>query len=232
MKKNTLKQINSLKSSFKPQALLKNKFLLLDYEKACNNALTEFPEHSDYITLQKTWNTKVLEVLNSKINPESNIVSIGSFLGSAEIALAKSTHEIVCCDLESYLPKKLPNNVKFHQVNIDSNNLNLPERHFDICLCIELLEHLRYSPIPMLDWIKSNCNLLVISTPDDDEWPSGENKPWTTKAHFSDIPFAKKGDQGNPTPMNHCKQYSQYEFVELLHLMDFRIEEMCRIHIG
>ena len=101
-----------------------NKFLLRDFEEACNNALTEFPELSDYITLQKTWNTKVLEVLNSKINPESNIVSIGSFLGSVEIALAKSTHEIVCCDLESYLPKKLPNNVKFHEVNIDSNNLN------------------------------------------------------------------------------------------------------------
>jgi hypothetical protein len=148
------------------------------------------------------------------------------------MALAKSVQQLVCCDLENFLPKNLPNNIKFHQVNIDSHKMNLPDRHFDICLCVELLEHLRYSPIPLIKWMKSNCDLLVISTPDNDEWPPLENKPWTTKAHFDVIPFAKEGDQGNPEPMNHCKQYSQLEFVELLNAMGFRVEEMCRIGEG
>jgi 2-polyprenyl-3-methyl-5-hydroxy-6-metoxy-1,4-benzoquinol methylase len=195
--------------------------------------LVEFPQHAEYIALQKTWNEPVLRYFNRWLPPRGgNIVSIGSFLGATEIALADEVREVVCCDLDDFLPVNRPSNLSFNKINLDSNMLNMPEGHFDACLCIEVIEHLRWSPIPLLQWMRQHCNLVLITTPDDNEWPPVKNAPWTTTKHFSQIPVATADSMGNPIPMEHCKQYSQTELVELLDKTGFRVIEVQRVGIG
>ncbi len=59
--------------------------------------------------------------------------------------------------------------------------------------------------------------MLVITAPDDNEWPEMTIHPYTRYQHFSAIPSPFPGATGNPTPpVLHGKQYSQSEFIELL----------------
>ena len=195
--------------------------------------LKEFPQHAEYINLQKTWNEPVLKYFSRYLPPATgNIISIGSFLGASETALSDEVHEIICCDLDDYLSKDRSGNMIFNKINLDSYPLNMPGGHFNACLCIEVLEHLRWSPVPLLQWIRNHCDLLVISTPDDNEWPPVKNENWTTTSHFSHIPVATAESAGNPVPMEHCKQYTQTEFIELLDKTGFRIVELQRVGTG
>lgn len=212
----------------------KNEMRLVEkLDEVSNRLLVEFPQHIEYITLQKSWNEPVLRYFNRWLPPSGgSIVSIGSFLGATEIALSDEVREVVCCDLDDFLPVSRPANVSFNKINLDSDLLNMPEGHFDACLCIEVLEHLRWSPIPLLQWMRQHCNLVLISTPDDKEWPPVKNAPWTTTKHFNQIPVATAESMGNPKPMEHCKQYSQTEFIELLDQTGFRVIELQRIGEG
>ncbi|MCK4795100.1 MAG: methyltransferase domain-containing protein [Desulfobacteraceae bacterium] len=209
------------------------KRLVEKLDEVSNQLLKEFPQHSEYIALQKSWNESVLRYFNRWLPPRGGrIVSIGSFLGAPEIVLSDEVREVVCCDLDDYLPIDRPANVSFNKISLDSDLMNLPEGHFDACFCIEVLEHLRWSPMPLLQWVVQHCNFVLISTPDNKEWPPVKNAPWTTTKHFSRIPFATAESTGNPKPMEHCKQYSQTEFIDLLDQAGFRVIELQRIGEG
>ncbi len=212
--------------------LIKNQPLVDKFESVCESLHQEFPSHEEYINLQKTWNVPALTYIARWLPPNARVLSIGSFLGAMEITLSGHVREIVCCDLDDFLPKSRPANMVFRKINLDSAYLDLPEEHFDVCICIEVLEHLRWSPLPMLQWMRAHCNLLVISTPDDKEWPPVDHAPWTTTRHFSNIPFARPFSEGNPKPMSHCKQYGQGEFVELIEQNSFRLLELQRVGNG
>jgi hypothetical protein len=212
--------------------LIKNQLLTDRFQSVCQSLHQEFPLHSEYINLQKTWNVPALTYIARWLPSNARVLSIGSFLGAMEITLSGHVKEIVCCDLEDFLPKSRPANMVFRKINLDSADLNLPEEHFDVCICIEVLEHLRWSPLPMLQWMREHCNLLVISTPDDKEWPPVEQAPWTTTRHFSNIPFPRPSSEGNPKPMSHSKQYGQGEFVELIEQNCFRLLELQRVGEG
>lgn len=195
--------------------------------------LVEFPQHAEYIALQKTWNEPVLRYFSRWLPATGgSIVSIGSFLGAPEIALANEVDQVLCCDMDDFLPVNRPSNLTFNRINLDSNELNLPNGQFDACFCIEVIEHLRWSPLPLLQWMRQHCKLVVISTPDDNEWPPVKDTPWTTTQHFSRIPAATAGSTGNPIPMEHCKQYSQVELIELLDKNGFRVVELQRVGEG
>ena len=207
--------------------------LINNYLLACDDLLIEFPQHREYIELQKTWNEPILRYFSRWI-PLYNgrVASIGSFLGGLEIGLSQNVEEIICCDIDNFLPVNIPLNLKFHKISLDTNNANMPKGKFDVCFCIEVIEHLRYSPLPMLDWMRRNCKFVVISSPDDNEWPPVKDSYWTTKEHFTSIPLPTLGCEGNPIPMEHCKQYSQHELVELLDAVGFRIIEFQRVGSG
>jgi hypothetical protein len=189
----------------------------------------------DYANLQYTWNRDILERATKYIPDQaSKIIGIGSFQGALEMALSPFMDEVIAVDHESFLPKWKPENVKFLQANIDSNDWKLPEDQgmFDMSFCIETIEHLLWSPLPLLTWMKTYSHISVISTPDDDEWPAMQIRPWTRYQHFSHLPSAAPGVQGNPMPMHHCKQYKQAEFIEMLDFVGFRVLEFFRVGEG
>jgi 2-polyprenyl-3-methyl-5-hydroxy-6-metoxy-1,4-benzoquinol methylase len=178
-----------------------------------------------YANLQATWNKTILEKTIPYFPLTKNrIVGIGSFQGILEMTLASYYKEVLCVDFESYLPEWAPKNIEFHQADIDSSKWKLPQdKMFDVSFCIEVIEHLLWSPIPLLKWMKKHSHIAVISTPDDKEWPAMKKNPWVHYGHFSTIPSAPRGAKGNPEPMNHCKQYTESEFIELLEYVGFRL---------
>lgn len=190
---------------------------------------------SEYAHLQYTWNKDILDRSYDYFPRVSNkAIGIGSFMGALEIALADEFKEVVAVDHKSYLPKWTPKNVNFHKANIDSAGWKLPivEERFDVCYFIETIEHLLWSPLPLLKWVHGNSHLFVISTPDDAEWPAMEINPWTRFQHFSNIPAASPGAKSNPLPMYHTKQYTQAEFIEILDYVGFRVLEFFRTGDG
>ncbi len=189
----------------------------------------------DYAHLQYTWNKDILERAVDYIPASTDkMIGIGTFQGALELSLSPFFNKVVCVDHESYLPDWKPKNVEFLQANLDSNDWRLPEDQgmFDVAFCIETIEHLLWSPLPLLKWMKTYSHISVISTPDDVEWPSMAIRPWTRYQHFSSIPAASPGVAGNPEPMNHCKQYQQAEFIELLDFAGFRVLEFFRVGEG
>lgn len=192
---------------------------------------------AEYAKLQLTWNKDILERSFEYIPKESGkMMGIGSFMGALELSLADRFDEVICVDHKSYLPKWKPENVKFHKANIDTASWKLPEldgeTRYDVIYFIETIEHLLWSPLPLLKWVQKNCHLFVISTPDDNEWPEMDINPWNRYQHFSKIPPASPGVKGNPKPMFHTKQYKLSEFIELLEFSGFRVIEFFRTGEG
>lgn len=190
---------------------------------------------ADYAQLQYTWNKDILERSHPFFPRQSNTaIGIGSFMGALEIAIAPEFTTVTCVDHKSYLPSWRPKNLVFHQADIDTATWELPkpEARFDVCYFIETIEHLLWSPLPLLKWMHANCHLVVISTPDDAEWPAMEIHPWTRYQHFSNIPAAAPGVKGNPMPMFHTKQYSQAELIEIMDFVGFRVLEFFRTGEG
>ncbi len=186
--------------------------------------------HRDYCVLQKTWNSDVIRYAGRYISPgrDQNALCLGSFLGAFEIALSDVMNKVVAVDHECFLPSWRPPNVEFVSTDLDGVDWQLPKEHFDLCFMIEVLEHLLWSPIPLLKWISRHCGILAISTPDDREWPPMES-PFARYGHFLTVPTASPGCRPNPKPMFHCKQYGQAEFVELLDFCGFRVLEFQRL---
>jgi len=188
--------------------------------------------HPEYTLLQATWNESVIKTsLPWMPTNRKRVLSLGAFIAAMEMSFKDYYDEIICVDHESYLPNWKPSNVSFHQADLDSSEWALPENFFDVCFMNEIIEHFLWSPIPLLKWVKNHSSLLVISTPDDAEWPP-MTQPWSRYQHFSAIPSAFPGAKGNPKPMFHTKQYKQAEFIELLDFCGFRLVDFCRVGEG
>lgn len=209
---------------------------LLDIYRASTRRAAENSTHFEYCALQSTWNQKVLEISSRYVLDNSigrdRALSLGSFLGLVEIAYAHVFQEVVCVDQADYLADFRPSNLRLHRADLDTSKWVMPEGPFNICFMVEILEHLLWSPVALLKWIRANCDMLVITTPDDREWPALGTKPYMRYQHFSTIPSATGDVTGNPEPMSHCKQYTQEEFIELLSFCGFRLVEFQRVGAG
>lgn len=209
---------------------------LIDVYRESTRRAAEGSAHAEYCVLQSTWNQKVVDissryVLDGSIGRD-RALSLGSFLGLVEIAYAKVFQEVVCVDQDDYLAAFRPPNLSLHKADLDTSKWVMPEGRFNICFMVEILEHFLWSPVALLKWIQANCDMLVITTPDDREWPALGAKPYMRHQHFSAIPGATGEVAGNPEPMSHCKQYTQEEFIELLSFCGFRLVEFQRVGSG
>lgn len=197
--------------------------------------LTDYCGHQEYHQIQLVWTSDVWKIA-PKYFPEqlSRCLDIGAFTGINSIAFSSLAQEVIAMDQHSFLPDWLPPNIHFCEADIDTADWEgkIPAGPYDVCFMVEVLEHLRWSPIPFLKWLNKHVNLLVITTPDDAEWPSIEIHPWSQFGHYRYIPTAFPGCTGNPSPMYHVKQYQQHEFVELLSECDFRVLELNRVGTG
>lgn len=188
---------------------------------------------ANYCQLQATWNKPVLRRVAPYIHEGNSAMILGSFYGITDYALSDLCSSVCGVDVKNHFPKwMMHESVDFHQTDLDSSMWTLPDGQFDVVFMVEVLEHLLWSPVPLLMKLANTTRYLFITTPDDKEWPKIENSPYTRYDHFRNIPQAFEGCKGNPRPMFHCKQYTEVEFVELLTFCHFRITEFCRVGEG
>ena len=213
---------------------------LMDFETKIINDFSKITDqcikddiHVEYCKIQREWNEPILRSLGKHVNlPANKMMVIGSFLGLTESALSPYYENIIGVDIENFHLPNLPQNIEFYQSDIDQSNWTLPEDFFDTVMMVEVLEHLLWSPVPLLKWIAKHCSTFVVTTPDDKEWPALNLKPYMRYCHFSTIPNAIPGAPSNPEPMTHCKQYTQVEFIELLDFCGFKVVELQRVGNG
>lgn len=187
----------------------------------------------EYAELQASWNRDIIRrSLNYLPKERNEIIGIGSFLGVLEMSFAGHYNRVNCVDFKNFLPSWRPKNTSFIKANIDSATWKLPEKMYDACFFIETIEHLLWSPMPLLMWMKTHAHFSIISTPDDKEWPEMNIHPWSRYQGYQNIPPASPGAKGNPIPMDHCKQYTQAEFINLLDDVGFRVLEFFRTGEG
>ena len=117
----------------------------------------------------------------------------------------------------------------FYETNLDSCTWNLPQKKYHVTFMVEVLEHLLWSPVPLLTNLSECSKYMLITTPDDREWPPLKRTQYARYAHFLNIPTAFPGCLGNPSPFDHCKQYKEEEFVELLAFCNWRVVKLSRI---
>ena len=203
------------------------------FREGLKNRLIRDCGHAEYHEISEVWNLDIWRHADEYLRHLSgNAMDIGAFTGFNSFCLSQYFDKVYSVDHVCYLPDDRPENIEFVQADIDTHDYRLPDEFFNACFMIEILEHLRWSPLPLLKWLATHVGLLFITTPDDDEWPPLKDHEWVQKGHYSELPVATEGCEGNPIPMEHVKQYTMSEFVELLGECGFRVIELVRVGEG
>jgi len=204
-----------------------------EFRNGLKNRLIRDCGHKEYHDISEIWNLDIWQYAEKYLEQLSgNAIDIGAFTGFNSFSLSEYFEKVYSIDHVCYLPDDRPDNIEFIEADIDSYNYKLPDEFFNVCFMVEILEHLRWSPLPLLKWLASHVGLLFITTPDDDEWPPLKDHEWVQRGHYSKLPVAYEGCKGNPIPMEHVKQYKMPEFIELLSECGFRVIELVRVGEG
>ncbi|MHB9019324.1 MAG: class I SAM-dependent methyltransferase [Minisyncoccota bacterium] len=110
---------------------------------------------------------EIIEMIPPRVN---NILSVGCGSGETELILKKSGKSVYVIERENRLATELknklgPDNVLI--IDIEKNNLNLPENFFDCIILADVLEHLtdpKKTILKLKPFLKNN-GVFIISIP-------------------------------------------------------------------
>lgn len=188
---------------------------------------------SKYLEYAKGWHYLIFKYIDKISKNAKTALDVGSLFGSTSIYLSKSN--IITTSLDGYVDD-IPDTLKLkYHLNFNFVNLEdvfpplLPKNYYDIIVMSEVLEHLNYNPIPPLVYLRSllkSNGKMIITTPDNDNYPPIENSPVARRSHFLKIPTYKLKSHRQSFP--HSKQYDESEFRELLQTCGFNILEILK----
>jgi len=102
------------------------------------------------------------------------ILEVGSFLGIVSIVLSKLGFDMSATDIPEFMDnvklqkKLLEHNISFRAVNLKHYSLPYDDNTFDIVVISEVLEHLNFNPLPViqeLNRIIKKGGLLYLTVP-------------------------------------------------------------------
>lgn len=112
--------------------------------------------------------TSVVELC--KRGPHRSLLEAGCGEGQLSIRLAQalSPERFDACDLAPPQQVPLPASIHYHQASI--YRLPFPDKHFDLVLACEVLEHLEDPRLAILELCRVTQGAVVISTPREPLW--------------------------------------------------------------
>ena len=171
------------------------------------------------------------EVLKSG-SKKYRILEIGSFLGAVSISLKKIGYEVYAMDIPEFSEsgnlraKYEKYDIPFDGINLRKNKLPYEDNFFDAVIICEVVEHLNFNPLPIIQEINrilKKDGYLYIGMPNQANF---RNRLKLLKgksihnpiAHF----FAQLNRNDNMIVGLHWREYTLNETLEIIENMGFR----------
>lgn len=134
-------------------------------------------------------------------------------------------------DISRFIHKPTGKKVKFQrdEFDLESEPFPYPDNHFDVVICMEIIEHLLHDPMAMLVEIRRVLKpggALVLTTPNLISWHA------ILKAikGISPLEFSCFMRTHKPPMLQHAKEYLPDEVECLLEGSGFTVEKLCTPH--
>lgn len=186
----------------------------------------------EYLQYSRGWHYLIFQYIE-KYRTGAYALDIGALFGVTSVFLSRIGMNVTALDgYADEIPDEIKSkyDLSFIFANLEhTNRIPLFNDFFDMVIMSEVLEHLNYSPIPVLLTLRNAMKadgVLIINTPDDREYPDVPEGPVARNCHHLDIPIWEKDAPRQAFP--HSKQYLYKEFVELLENCGFKIREFIK----
>jgi len=184
------------------------------------------------------------KIFNGNLNGKQ-VLEISSFLGVVDIALAKIGFEVYAYDIPEF-----QNNSKLNELyskfnvhpssgylkDVWQNGLPYPDNHFDAVILSEVIEHLNFNPLPVLQEINrilKKDGILYITTPNQ---VNLINRIKIILGRSIRNSISDSVTQLDPTKHTICgihwREYTLEELIQLLEIMGFTITTYTYSHMA
>ena len=184
------------------------------------------------------------KIFNGNLNGK-RVLEISSFLGVVDIALAKIGFEVYTYDIPEF-----QNNSKLNELysifnvhpssgylkDVWQNGLPYPDNHFDAVILSEVIEHLNFNPLPVLQEINrilKKDGILYITTPNQVNLINRIKIILGRSIRNSISDSVTQLDQTKHTICGiHWREYTLEELIQLLEIMGFTITTYTYSHMA
>lgn len=184
------------------------------------------------------------KIFNGNFNGK-RVLEISSFLGVVDIALAKIGFEVYTYDIPEF-----QNNSKLNELyskfnvhpssgylkDVWQNGLPYPDNHFDAVILSEVIEHLNFNPLPVLQEINrilKKDGILYITTPNQVNLINRIKIILGRSIRNSISDSVTQLDQTKHTICGiHWREYTLEELIQLLEIMGFTITTYTYSHMA
>ncbi len=167
------------------------------------------------------------------LKKKCQVLEIGSLFGVVSRVLKQADFEVTATDIpEFHQSEKLRelyrrNNIPFDSLDLRDGNLSYPSESFDAVIICEVIEHLNFNPLPVLQEInrvlKKN-GVLYLAIPNQG-WIMNRVKLLFGKSIHPPVQqfFDQLDKSKNHIVSLHWREYTMHETVELLQRTNFTI---------
>lgn len=184
------------------------------------------------------------KIFNGNLNGK-RVLEISSFLGVVDIALAKIGFEVYTYDIPEF-----QNNSKLNELyskfnvhpssgylkDVWQNGLPYPDNHFEAVILSEVIEHLNFNPLPVLQEINrilKKDGILYITTPNQVNLINRIKIILGRSIRNSISDSVTQLDQTKHTICGiHWREYTLEELIQLLKIMGFTITTYTYSHMA
>lgn len=184
------------------------------------------------------------KIFNGNFNGK-RVLEISSFLGVVDIALAKIGFEVYTYDIPEF-----QNNSKLNELyskfnvhpssgylkDVWQNGLPYPDNHFEAVILSEVIEHLNFNPLPVLQEINrilKKDGILYITTPNQVNLINRIKIILGRSIRNSISDSVTQLDQTKHTICGiHWREYTLEELIQLLEIMGFTITTYTYSHMA
>ena len=184
------------------------------------------------------------KIFNGNFNGK-RVLEISSFLGVVDIALAKIGFEVYTYDIPEF-QKNSKLNELYSKYNVHpssgylkdvwQNGLPYPDNHFDAVILSEVIEHLNFNPLPVLQEINrilKKDGILYITTPNQVNLINRIKIILGRSIRNSISDSVTQLDQTKHTICGiHWREYTLEELIQLLEIMGFTITTYAYSHMA
>lgn len=225
----------------------------MNYKKALEKVITEFHNETpdllgnnqivgerNYVkNIINSYERTLNDIQRILPNKKSVICELGSFLGIVSKSLAYLGYKVNACDIPSFVDRKEIKDY-YKKAGIDIFGFNLRDYKLpfedssqDLVIACEVLEHLNFNPLPIIDEINRVLKLngyLYIAMPNSTAFVkrirfllTGKHPTFTIKELFSQL-----DPNDNMIVGLHWREYSKDDSIKMITPLGFTLES-CRI---